>query len=126
MIWVGVVIVYLINVVFKNTSVRTTDSEEKTPLEGNESLGNPSDKVRGEILKKKVERNGIDQADAKFPIKDEKVDKASHYEVRIAEQIKGIKKKQLEAERLKLHLQQIILQSLMQKFQMNQKSIQNF
>ena len=107
MVWIGVVIVYLINVVFKNTSVRTTGSEEKTPLEGNEPLSNPSEKVRDEILRKKLERKGIDQADAKFPIKDEKVDKASHYEVHMAEQIKEIKQKQLEAEHLKFHLQNI-------------------
>ena len=113
MIWGGVIIVYLLNYFFKKSSDDSTSTKEKNRRETIEPVGGPFDEIRREILRKKEERQKLEEQEtetlemgtpqAKTII--EEVAVPSQFQVHLEEQSQRIKQKQMEAERLKANLE---------------------
>ena len=119
MVWAGVILVYILNVIFKKSSEETGRSNEERPYESGESLDNPFDEIRREILRKKREREGQGEAKAEVLVESKEVreaelettvrevDEPSQFQVHLEEQALLIKEKQAEARRLKASVEQI-------------------
>ena len=119
MVWAGVIIVYILNVIFKKSSEETGRSNEEKPYEHGESLENPFDEIRREILRKKREREGQSEVKADVLVERKEVreaeletmvrevDEPSQFQVHLEEQALLIKEKQAEAKRLKVNVEQI-------------------
>ena len=111
----GVIIVYLLNLFFKKSSGKTDRPNEKSPYEESESF----EEIRREILRKKKEREGLEEAEVELAMEADKaresevgrmtseVNEPSQFQRHIEEQYQSIKEKQEEAERLKIHLEQM-------------------
>ena len=119
LVWAGVIIVYLLNLFFKKSSEETGRSNEKSLYEESESFENPFEEIRREILRKKKEREGLEDAEVELAMEADKaresevgrmtteVNEPSQFQRHMEEQSQRIKEKQEEAERLKIHLKQM-------------------
>ena len=119
LVWAGVIIVYLLNLFIKKSSEETGRSNEKSPYEESESFENPFEEIRREILRKKKEREGLEEADVELAMEADKareseagrmtteVNEPSQFQLHMEEQSQRIREKQEEAERLKIHLEQM-------------------
>ena len=110
---------YLLNLFFKKSSEKRGRANEESPYGDSESFNDPFEEIRREILRKKEQRRGLEEAEVERAMEAEKareteaekrtteVDGPSQFQVHMEEQSQRIKEKQEEAERLKIHLQQI-------------------
>ena len=119
MVYAGVIIVYLLNLFFKKSSEKRGRANEESPYGDSESFNDPFEEIRREILRKKEQRRGLEEAEVERAMEAEKareteaekrtteVDGPSQFQVHMEEQSQRIKEKQEEAERLKIHLEQM-------------------
>lgn len=109
MVWGGVIGVYLLNYLFKRSSDDSKAPQKRYPQETSEPVGGPFDEIRREILRKKEERQRLEEQEAEGmemggPLVEtiiEVDDGPSPFQVHLEEQSLRIKEKQAEAERLK-------------------------
>ena len=119
MVYAGVIIVYLLNIFFKKSSEKRGRANEESPYGDSESFNDHFEEIRREILRKKKEREGLEEAEFENVMEADKarepeakkmtteVDGPSQFQMHMEEQSQKIKEKQEEAERLKAHLEQI-------------------
>ena len=112
LVYAGFIVVYLLNVFLKKSSKGRGRANE-------ESLNDPFEEVRREILRKKKTREGLGEAEVERVRKADKaretqakkmtaeVSGPTHFQMHMEEQSQRIKEKQEEAKRLKAHLEQI-------------------
>ena len=110
---------YLLNLFFKKSSEEKGRTNQESPYGDSESLNDPFEEIRREILSKKEQRRGLEEAEVERAMEAGKareaeaekrtteVDGPSQFQVHMEEQSQRIKEKQEEAERLKIHLEQM-------------------
>ena len=110
---------YLLNLFFKKSSEESSRTNEEGPYGDSESLNDPLEEIRREILRKKGQRRGLGEAEVERAMEADKaretedgkmiteVNVPSQFQVHLEEQSQRIKEKQEEAERLKIHLEQM-------------------
>ena len=110
---------YLLNFFLKKSSKARGRTNEESPYGDSESLNVPFEETRREILRKKEQRRVLEEAEVELAMEADKacgteekkmtteVDGPSQFQVHLEEQSQRIKEKQEEAERLKIHLEQM-------------------
>ena len=110
---------YLLNLFLKKSSKERRRTNEESPYGDSQSLNDPFEEIRREILRKKEQRRGLEKAQVELAMEADKareaeakklttaVDGPSQFQVQMEEQAKRIKEKQEEAGRLMVHLEQM-------------------
>jgi len=112
LVWVVIIGGYLLNYLSKRFSDDSNNSEKKDPRKTIEPMGGPFDEIRREILRKKEERQRLEEQESERLETGEPQtetimqvdDGPSQFHVQLEEQSLLIKEKQEEAERLKANL----------------------
>ena len=72
LVYAGVIIVYLLNLFFKKSSEERGRANEESPYGDSESLNDPFEEIRREILRKKKEREGLEEAEVELAMEADK------------------------------------------------------